>query len=63
MICRVWECWALGSHLLRRTRSRVPINQVGREREREGLGLDFFQMELWVCFGAETEEAELIVFV
>lgn len=62
MICRVWECWALGSHLLRRTRSRVPINQVGRERERE-VGFGFFQMELWVCLTAETEEAELIVFV
>jgi hypothetical protein len=40
MICRVWECWALGSHLLHRTRTRVPMNQVGRERERE-VGLDW----------------------
>lgn len=35
IICSVWECWALGSHLLHRTRTRVPINQVGRERKRK----------------------------
>lgn len=70
MICRVWECWALGSHELLRTRTRVPMNQVGIEREialeflkkrvlrvRE-VGIGFFQLELWVCLGTKTGRSQ-----
>lgn len=55
MICSVWECWAFGSHCFHRTRTRVPINQVGREREEVYERLFFFQLEWCYCLWSKTE--------